>query len=404
MLSRRRFLELGMVVGSGMGLGEVTSAAAQNQGSRRFGQIRSYKSLGQTGLKISDISFGSSQSSDPDLVRHALDVGVTYFDTAESYRFGTSEIALGKGLRGVRDRIVLASKTKASATARRQEIMQALEGSLLRLQTDYIDIYLNHAVNDVSRMQNEEWWEFTELAKRQGKIRYRGMSGHGSRLVPCLDYAIEQDLVDVILVAYNFGQDPNFLNRLKQSLHFSDVQTGLLRMLAKAKEKNIGVVAMKTLMGARRNDIRPYEKDGATFSQTAFRWVLANPYVDGLIVSMTSKEQINEYVGGSGGMDLSDAEFGLLQRYLVSYGRKYCRHGCDLCLGACPQGVEISEVLRTRMYDVDYKNRELAKADYKFIEGGADACLNCSGQPCKNACPLGIPISEWTTDTARRLA
>ena len=187
-------------------------------------------------------------------------------------------------------------------------------------------------------MENEEWWEFTELAKRQGKIRYRGMSGHGSRLVPCLDYAIEQDLVDVILVAYNFGQDPDFLNRLKQSLHFSDVQPGLPRMLAKAKEKNIGIVAMKTLMGARRNDIRPYEKEGSTFSQTAFRWILANPYVDGLIVSMTSKEQINEYVGGSGGMDLSDAEFGLLRRYLVSYGRKYCRHGCDLCLGACPQG------------------------------------------------------------------
>ena len=83
--------------------------------------------------------------------------------------------------------------------------MTALEGSLRRLQTDYIDVYFNHAVNRVERMRNEEWWEFTELAQRQGKIRYRGRSGHGSRLVDSLDYALEQDLVDVILVATLFG-------------------------------------------------------------------------------------------------------------------------------------------------------------------------------------------------------
>jgi len=57
---------------------------------------------------------------------------------------------------------------------------------------------------------------------------------------------------------------------------------------------------MKTLMGARLNDMRPYERGGATFAQAAFRWVLSNPRVDGLIVSMNSREAIDEYLGASG--------------------------------------------------------------------------------------------------------
>ena len=125
---------------------------------------------------------GQRQLRMGELVRHALDRGVTYFDTAESYRFGWSEEAMGEGLKGVRDRVVLSSKTKAGRGDRRDDMMAALEGSLKRLQTDWLDIYFNHAVNDVRRMQNQEWWEFTERARQQGKIRFRGMSGHGGRL------------------------------------------------------------------------------------------------------------------------------------------------------------------------------------------------------------------------------
>ena len=404
LISRRRFIELGVVAGVGL---KAVAATAKVKGSELSGEvptIRSYVELGGTGLKISDISFGSSQSSDPDLVRHALDRGITYFDTAESYRFGTSEVAIGDGLRGVRDRVILASKTKAAANANRVEIMRALEGSLGRLKTDYLDVYFNHAVNDVARIQNEEWWEFIQLAKQQGKIRYCGMSGHGSQLVRCLDYALEHDLVDVILVAYNFGQDPDFLNRLKQSLHFSNLQPDLPRMLFKAKQKNVGVIAMKTLMGARRNDIRLYERDGNTFAQAAFRWVLSNPYVDGLVVSMTSKEDIDEYVGGSSVSKLADYEIRLLDRYMALNGSRYCRHGCDLCADACPKGVDIAEVLRTRMYDVDYGNPDLAQTDYVALGSGASACVTCADQPCQNSCPVGIPISTWTRDAALRFS
>ena len=114
-------------------------------------------------------------------------------------------------------------------------------------------------------MKNQEWWEFTEQAKRQGKIRFRGMSGHGGDLVECLEYAIDQNLVDVILVAYNFGQDPSFTDKVRHTFHWAAIQPDLPPMLAKAKQKDIGVIAMKTLMGGRLNDMRPYERPGGTF-------------------------------------------------------------------------------------------------------------------------------------------
>ncbi len=171
--------------------------------------------LGRTGLLVSDVSFGSSRlSGAPDLVRYALDQGINYFDTAETYRGGRSETAIGEALRGHRASVVLASKVKCETGDRAEALMQRLDGSLRRLQTDYIDVYFNHAVNDPARLENSEWYEFTERARELGKIRFTGMSGHAGRLIECLDLALDHDRVDVILVAYNFGQDPSFYQRM----------------------------------------------------------------------------------------------------------------------------------------------------------------------------------------------
>ena len=88
------------------------------------------------------------------------------------------------------------------------------------------------------------------------------MSGHGGRLAECLDYAFDHDLVDVVLVAHNFGQDPAFYQRFTASLDFVAIQPELPRLLAKAKQKNVGVIAMKTLRGARLNDLRALRERG----------------------------------------------------------------------------------------------------------------------------------------------
>jgi predicted aldo/keto reductase-like oxidoreductase len=398
MLDRRDFLRLG--VGAALSLAGVGEGAAAAEPAAC---IRRYVRLGRTGLRVSDISFGSSRTTDPALVRHALERGVTFFDTAESYRGGRAEEAIGVALAGRRQEVVIASKTKAGAHERQADMMRALEGSLRRLRTDYLDIYFNHAVNDLDRLANDEWRAFTEAAKRQGKIRFRGLSGHGSRLVACVDQALDHDLADVLLVAYNFAQDPTFYDRLRHAFHFVAMQPGLPRVLAKAKGKGVGVIAMKTLMGARLNDIRPHETPDASFARAAFRWVLTSPLVDGLVISMRTVEEIDEYVGGSGAAAVSAAELRLLATYARMQGGRYCQHGCDRCAASCPEGVAIAEVLRTRMYAVDYGDRELARAAYRGLYRGAAACLTCAHQGCATACPNHLPIAAFTRDAAVRL-
>ena len=396
-MDRRRFLGVGAGVTAGLaGLGSDAARADALA-------IRHYVTLGNTGLRVSDISFGSSRSADPELVRHAAGRGITYFDTAESYRGGRAEEAIGEALRGERDRYVIASKHKAWGGEGRRQMQTALEGSLRRLRTDYVDIYFNHAVNDVRRLQNPEWAEFTDRAIRDGKIRFRGMSGHGGSLVECLDYALDHDLADVILVSWNFAQDASFYEKLRARLHYVALQPELARAVERAGSKGVGVIAMKTLMGARINDMRPWESNGATFSQAAFRWVLSSPHVDGLIVSMTSTADIDEYVAASGSGPTGAADMPLLARYAAMQEQRYCRHACNACEDRCPAGVEISEVLRTRMYDVDYRDPVLARADYAALGAGARACLDCDGAPCLGACPSGIPIAAFARDAATRL-
>jgi predicted aldo/keto reductase-like oxidoreductase len=399
-LDRRDFLLRGA---SAVGVGLLEAAGVDALAAPPGPQVRRYASLGRTGMKIADISFGSSRTRHSDVVRHAYDRGVNYFDSAEGYKGGDSEAAIGEALRDVRDRVYLTSKTKSGPDAKRAEMMRALEGSLRRLRTDYVDVYFNHAVNDVARMRNEEWHEFTELAKKQGKIRFRGMSGHGGKLVECLKFALDHQLVDVILAAYNFGQDPAFYQSLMTSFGFIALQPDLPPVLARAHREGVGVVAMKTLMGARANDMRPYEKGGATFSQAAFRWVLSNPDVDALVISMKSPEQIDEYLGASGAERVGQSDLRLLEGYAARNGARYCQHGCGLCEGSCPEAVAISEVLRTRMYDVDYGDRELARRDYAQLGAGASPCLRCTAPACASACPNGIPIPTFTRDAARRL-
>lgn len=401
-LDRRAFLRRSALTSVGMGLFPIV-APAQTPAQA---VVRRYMPLGTTGIKMSDISFGASRlgAGEEDLVRHAFERGVNYFDTAESYTGGESESTLGRALHGKRDKVYITSKVSAGVTEGRDALMATLEGSLRRLRTDYVDIYFNHAVNDVQRLKNPEWAAFVAQAKRQGKIRATGISGHAGNLIACLDYALQAGSVDVILTAYNFGQDPKFFQRFTRSLDFVARQPDLPRVLKQAKAQGIGVVAMKTLMGARLNDMRPFEKGGATFAQAAFRWVLSNPDVDGLIISMTSPGHIDEYLGASGWRAASQEDLPLLQRYAQMHSTSYCRHGCNDCEDTCPAQVPIADVLRTRMYAKDYGDMRLARSEYALLGAGASACLTCIQPPCAGACTYGLPIETMLAPTHRLLA
>lgn len=373
----------------------LTSAATSEAAAPA--KIQQYKPLGSTDLRISDISFGASRlRQEPELVRHALDLGMNYFDTAESYTGGTSEETLGKALRGKRDQVYLTSKGHFSARTSADDMMKTLEGSLRRLQTDYVDVYFNHAVNNVDRLKNEAFYTFTERAKQQGKIRYVGLSGHGGRLIECLEYAIARKAFDVMLVAYNFGQDPSFIQSLTRSFDFIAINQELPRVIKKAKASGMGVIAMKTLRGARINDMAPYQRDGATFAQAAFRWVLSNKDVDALIVTMKSVSQIDEFVAASGGSKVSRTDVELLKQYAALNDSTYCRPVCDACETSCPEGVPISDVLRHKMYFEDYGAERMAMERYAALPRNASACLSCAHQACRNACPYGLPIPALT--------
>jgi uncharacterized protein len=390
-IDRREFLRRGAAAGLAAGLLPLAPAAAEMP--RPEPAVRRRPLLGRTGLRVADISFGSSRlREDERVVRHALERGIDYFDTADSYTGGESERTLGRALRGRRNEVLIASKVKCGAHDDRQRLMKALEGTLLRLQTDHVDIYFNHAVNDVARLTNPEWFEFADRARAQGKIRFTGMSGHGERLVECLDVALDRDLVDVVLVAVNFGQDPAFYQQFASRFDFVARQPDLPRVLAKARRKGVGVIAMKTLRGARLNDMRPYER-GGTFAQAAFRWTLSNPDVDALVVTMTSPEQVDEYLGASGDQALRPGDAGLLTRYARRTATTQCRYGCASCLDACPSAVPIPEVLRTRMYARDYGDLALAKSEYEALGRGAEACLSCAERSCAGACPHGVEIA-----------
>jgi predicted aldo/keto reductase-like oxidoreductase len=118
------------------------------------------------------------------------------------------------------------------------------------------------------------------------------------------------------------------------------------------------------------------------------------PNVDASIISMTSAESIDEFLGASGQRELTQHDLGLLEQYARLTNMSYCRHACNDCSGACPYGVEISDVLRTRMYAVDYGDVEFAKTEYDMIANNANACLSCDGSPCQDACSHGIDVAR----------
>ena len=142
---------------------------------------------------------------------------------------------------------------------------------------------------------------------------------------------------------------------------------------------------------------------GATYAQAAFSWVLSNPQVDALVISMTSTDKIDEFLGASGRSEVSAQDRQLLDTYAHLNGNNYCKHACNMCSDSCTYGVPSSDVLRTRMYATDYKDVEFARDEYALLDVDATACLSCDGQPCQDACPNGIDIAKLCAPTHRML-
>ncbi len=149
-----------------------------------------YRYFGTTGMRVSAIGLGCNpfgNEVDPPtaarIVDRAIDLGVTYFDTADSYFEGRSEEYLGQALKGKRDRVIVATKV-GNAMGRgpnetgtsRKHLMTAIEDSLRRLQTDYVDVYQIHSPDRHTPV--EETMRALDDIVRSGKARYIGCSNY----------------------------------------------------------------------------------------------------------------------------------------------------------------------------------------------------------------------------------
>ncbi len=120
-MDRREFLRRSALAGIGAGMAVLPLDAARAAEPPR---VRRRLTLGRTGLQVPDIGFGSSRlAGDEAVVRHALERGISYFDTAEGYKGGEAEKTLGSALRGRRDQVVLVSKVQTGSRAKRGEFM-----------------------------------------------------------------------------------------------------------------------------------------------------------------------------------------------------------------------------------------------------------------------------------------
>ncbi len=359
------------------------------QGSR----VRAHRRLGRTGWQVSDIVLGTGAISGEEgerIGRLAIERGVNYFDTSPDYAGAGSEAAMGRAMRGHRERLFIATNFctptgHLPAGSSVADYKAAVEGSLKRLDTDYVDLCHIHSCDTIERLLDENVHEAFDRLKQEGKVRFLGFSTHTPNLVEVVETAIESGRFDVMMVAYHHG-----------------LWSALPGLIERARrEQDMGVVAMKTLKGAKHHGLAGFREDADAYSQAALRWTLSNPDVSCAVISFYELQHVDEYLAASGGQ-LSADDLAVLERYDQQILGSYCAPHCGACLDRCPENLAIHDVLRYRMYSEDYGWHQEGARLYAQLEPNASVCASCSA-PCLGSCPVGIPIPERTRDAHRLL-
>ncbi|MCP4005673.1 MAG: hypothetical protein GY725_15900 [bacterium] len=357
-------------------------------------RVVEYRRLGRTEARVSDISLGSGSGTGgrqtAEVAREAIDRGINYFDTAPDYSGTNSENRLGEAMKGVRQRMFLATKFcnpggHLGPGSSVEDYMEAVNGSLRRLRTDWVDLVHVHSCDTVERLMDENVHEAFERLKAQGKVRFLGVSTHTPNLEEVAGTAIESNRFDVLMLAYHHGAWPH-----------------LAQIIDRAAAKDIGVVAMKTLRGAMHQQLDWSRDERDSFTQAAFKWVLGNPNVSCLVISLWESGQLDEFLYASGKRpDASDHT--VLERYQKLIAKAHCPAHCGDCLEQCPEGLPIHDVLRQRMYFENYGAEKESMRLYANLETKADVCSTCNAS-CATACSRGIPIQERMEQAHRLLS
>jgi uncharacterized protein len=336
------------------------------------------------------------------IIRHGIDLGINYIDTAWPYHLGDSEKILGLTLKdGYRQRVHLVTKLFMPLVRKTEDFDQFLNTQLERLQTDYLDIYLFHGLNAgaFDKVKRLGLIEKMEEAKQQGRIRHIGFSFHDT--LPVFKEIIDYYPWDMAQIQYNY-----------MDTAIQATTDGLTY----AHDKGIAVVVMEPIKGGALAN-PPAEAfeimQSAAHQRTPVEWALQflwnRPEVSVVLSGMGSQQMIDENCASadrSGIGSLSAEEEQLITRLAEVYRRQIlvpCT-ACRYCM-PCPTGVNIPQnfaILNNTAMESNRLRRWLAKRSYKNLvgskqklnkdnpNGNASLCIACG--KCLEKCPQQIDI------------
>ena len=284
-----------------------------------------YKPLGKSNLKISEISFGCmslgiDHQENSNLLHHALDNGINYFDTADIYQKGFNEVTVGKAFADRRDKVIIATKVgnvwKSDGSGldwnpTKVHIFKSIDESLQRLQTDYIDLYQLHGgtINDPI----DETIEAFEQLKTKGKIRHYGISSIRPNVIR--EYVKRSNIISVMMQYSLLDRRPEetCLNLLYEQnigvLTRGSLASGLL--VNKPAKPYLNYSEQEVMEAARV--VKRIAGGKRLISEVALRFVLNHPSVTSAVVGMHTFEQLDDSLRVVKSQSLSPEEYGLLQ-------------------------------------------------------------------------------------------
>jgi uncharacterized protein len=329
--------------------------------------------LGRTGLKVSAIGFGgipiqgASAAEADAIIGAALDRGITFFDTARGYT--DSEAKLGRALCRAGGAVAIATKTMA----RTADAMAAdIETSLRILGRETIDLYQMHNVASADVLERVLGpggaYEAMDRARRDGKIRFIGVTGHSRET---LVRAVATDLFDTVQHPYN-PLEPEWRR---------DV-------IPAARGRGLGVIGMKPAAGGALGDV-----------PAALRFALADG-VDVAIPGMDAISQVVENAAvGAALVPPTAADLASFAEDAARWQGSFC-HRCGYCK-PCPNGLDVPFLLLIEAYYARYDLRGWALERLAGLEKKYADCAACG--ECAARCPYGLAIPELLAAAAAKV-
>lgn len=346
-----------------------------------------YRTLGRTGLRLPVITMGVMNTSNPALVTAALNQGLYFLDTAQTYQRGTNETMLGEVLKGrPRDSFAIATKAhlpnnraigRYSEEATEEAFSKKIETSLKRLGLDRVDIYHHHSAWDRESTLYEPILNALVKAKKAGKIRFSGVTTHRNE-PEVINAAVDSKVYDVVLTAYNFRQK-----------HAEEIK----KAIARAAEAGLGIIAMKTIGGNSWGSYHNPQID----APAALKWALQDPNVHTIIAGFTTFDQMESDLKILKDPSLSLSEKETL-RLASLQSPLYCQ-GCGQCLGQCLKQLPIPDLMRAYMYLYGYRNLVEAQDLLLSLNLPSFLCGDCG--TCPVNCRNQWKVSERIRDVVR---